>query len=147
MSQGFTLPMITGLQASLNLKADITAVNVANSPYVMTALNASGSAPIYACRGYVKFNGTGTPAIIASANVTSITDNGVGLYTINITTALPDANFSWSGSTDYNNTGGVLGAVCRQRNTTITTSALPIETSYGNGTVFDYAEICVHMFR
>ncbi len=58
------------------------------------ALNASGAAPIYACRAWVNFNGTGTVAIRASGNVSSITDNGVGNYTVNFGTAMPDANFS-----------------------------------------------------
>ena len=57
-------------------------------------LNATGSAPIYACRAWVNFNGTGTPAIRASGNVSSITDNGTGDYTVNFTTAMPDANYS-----------------------------------------------------
>ena len=57
-------------------------------------LNASGSAPIYACRAWVNFNGTGTVAIRASGNVTSITDNGTGKYTINFATQMPDENYS-----------------------------------------------------
>ena len=61
---------------------------------VASSLNASGSAPIYACRAWVNFNGTGTVAIRASGNVTSITDNGTGDYTVNFTTAMPDANYS-----------------------------------------------------
>lgn len=64
--------------------------------YVPVALNASGSAPIYACRAWVNFNGTGTVAIRASGNVSSITDNGVGDYTVNFTVAMPDANYSCS---------------------------------------------------
>lgn len=66
----------------------------ANASNVMTALNASGSAPIYACRAWVNFNGTGTVAIRASGNVSSITDNGVGDYTVNFATAMPDANYA-----------------------------------------------------
>ena len=62
-----------------------------------TAITAVGSAPIYTCRAWVNFNGTGTPSIRASGNVSSITDNGVGAYTINFTTAMPDANYSFSG--------------------------------------------------
>lgn len=54
----------------------------------------SGTAPLYACRAWVNFNGTGTIAIRASGNVTSLTDNGVGDYTVNFTTAMPDANYS-----------------------------------------------------
>jgi hypothetical protein len=54
-----------------------------------------GSAGVaYGCRAWVNFNGTGTVAIRASGNVSSITDNGVGLYTVNFTTAMPDANYA-----------------------------------------------------
>jgi hypothetical protein len=66
----------------------------ANSQEIKDALNATGSAPIYACRAWVNFNGTGTVAIRASGNVSSITDNGTGDYTINFTTAMPDANYA-----------------------------------------------------
>jgi len=47
-----------------------------------------------ACRAWVNFNGTGTVAIRASYNVSSITDNNPGDYTVNFTNALPDINFS-----------------------------------------------------
>ena len=49
------------------------------------------------CRAWVNFNGSGTVAIRSSFNVSSITDGGVGVYTVNFTTAMPDANYSWSG--------------------------------------------------
>lgn len=49
------------------------------------------------CRAWVNFNGTGTVAIRSSFNVSSITDGGVGIYTVNFTNAMPDANYSWSG--------------------------------------------------
>jgi hypothetical protein len=53
-----------------------------------------GSAVIgYGCRAWVNFNGTGTVAIRGSGNVTSITDNGTGLYTVNFTTSMPDVNY------------------------------------------------------
>lgn len=58
------------------------------------ALGNVGTAPVYAARAWVNFNGTGTVAIRASGNVSSITDNGTGDYTVNFTTAMPDANFS-----------------------------------------------------
>lgn len=53
-----------------------------------------GSAPAYACRAWVNFNGTGTVAIRASGNVSSITDRGAGLYTANLSTAMPDVNYA-----------------------------------------------------
>lgn len=91
------------LDAQLALKADTSYVNaqlvlkqnvlVANDAGVKTALNASGTAPIFACRAWVNFNGTGTVAIRASGNISSITDNEVGGYTVNFTTAMSDANY------------------------------------------------------
>ena len=48
----------------------------------------------YLCRAWVNFNGTGTVAIRASGNVSSITDNGTGDYTVNFTTAMPDADYA-----------------------------------------------------
>lgn len=48
----------------------------------------------YSCRAWVNFNGTGTVAIRASGNVSSITDNGTGDYTVNFTTAMVDANYT-----------------------------------------------------
>ena len=51
-------------------------------------------ATAFGCRAWVNFNGTGTVAIRASGNVSSITDNGTGAYAINFTTAMPDANYS-----------------------------------------------------
>lgn len=51
-------------------------------------------ATAYGCRAWVNFNGTGTVAIRASGNISSIFDNGTGDYTVNFTTAMPDANFA-----------------------------------------------------
>ncbi len=51
-------------------------------------------ATAYGCRAWVNFNGTSTVAIRASGNVSSITDNGVGDYTVNFTTAMPDINYT-----------------------------------------------------
>jgi hypothetical protein len=58
-----------------------------------TWLNPNGTEN-YKCRAWVNFNGTGTVAIRAAGNVASITDNGTGDYTVNFTTAMPDANYS-----------------------------------------------------
>jgi hypothetical protein len=68
--------------------------NEPNSRFVKNALNASGTAPIYACRAWVNFNGTGTVAIRASGNVSSIGDNGTGDYSVNSITAMLDADYS-----------------------------------------------------
>ena len=63
-------------------------------------------ATAYGCRAWVNFKGTGTVAIRASGNVSSITDNGTGDYTVNFTTAMPDANYSVSGNAMGNQAAG-----------------------------------------
>ena len=72
----------------------------------------SGSAPIYAARAWVNFNGISTVSINAQGNVSSITDNGTGDYTINFSTALPDTSYAVCGFgvalTSGNLTGGSL---------------------------------------
>jgi hypothetical protein len=54
------------------------------------------AATAYGCRAWVNFNGSGTIAIRGSGNVSSITDRGVGQYTVNLTTALSSSNYSAS---------------------------------------------------
>jgi hypothetical protein len=67
---------------------------------VTTIQNLSGT-EVYTAKAWVNFNGTGTVAIRASGNVSSITDNGAGDYTVNFTTALADANYSFLGTVNY----------------------------------------------
>lgn len=70
------------------IKAD-TLSNVAGSRSIPVDRVAQGVAA-----AWVNFNGTGTVAIRAAYNVSSITDNGTGDYTVNFTAALADANFA-----------------------------------------------------
>jgi hypothetical protein len=83
------------LQAASSAQAQAgTSDTVAITPLQLrNGLNASGSAPIYACRAWVNFNGTGTPSIRASGNVSSITDVSTGFFLINFATAMPDTNY------------------------------------------------------
>lgn len=73
--------------------------SVGTSGQVLTS-NGAGALPTFQAlsSGYLKawvcFNGTGTIAIKASYNVTSISDGGVGLYTVNFTSALADTNYA-----------------------------------------------------
>ena len=99
--------------------------------------------PNYACRAWVNFDGTGTVAIRSSGNVSSITDNGTGDYTVNFTTAMPDRNYSVVTGNGRNDTGYVcLGSV-----TTPTTSAYRMTTWNGFSTVVDGSEVYVAIFR
>ncbi len=87
---------ITGLAAGGLPDSSIVTADIANAAITAAKLDGaqSGSAPIYGARAWVNFNGTGTVAIRASGNVSSITDGGTGAYTVNFTTAMPDANYS-----------------------------------------------------
>jgi hypothetical protein len=74
--------------------------------------NVSGTEVGTFCRAWVNFNGTGTVAIRASFNVSSITDNGTGTYTVNFTTAFADANYCVSGmAANDGSFGGVYNVV------------------------------------
>ena len=111
----------------------------------LSLLNASGSAPVYAARAWGNFNGTGTVAIRASGNVTSITDNSTGLFTINLTTALPDANFA--AVINAGSGAGTSGDGTAYRNN-IAAGSFQIETFNPNGTAaVDYAYVGVAVFR
>ena len=66
-----------------------------------------GSAAVaYGCRAWVNFDGTGTPAIRESGNVSSITDGGIGIYTVNFATAMPDTDFAFMGAAGAQAGGG-----------------------------------------
>ena len=104
-------------------------------------------ATAYGCRAWVNFNGTGTVAIRASGNVTSITDNGTGDYTVNFTTAMPDENYAAVYGTQYS-TASVVGVVLETSATTRTTSALRIRAgNANNNTGNDNPMVSVAIFR
>ena len=105
----------------------------------------SGTAPIYPCRAWVNFNGTGTVAIRASGNVTSITDNGTGDYTVNFTTAMSDANYSFNGMSER--VSGTFEIVLNQSTTAPSTSALRVQTLRPTVGATDSAIVCVSIFR
>ena len=57
----------------------------------------------YKCRAWCAFNAiSGTPVILSSGNISSITDNAVGDFTLNFISALPDANYALSGMGEGN---------------------------------------------
>ena len=104
----------------------------------------------FACRAWVNFNGTGTVAIRAGGNVSSITDNGTGDYTINFTTAMPDANYSVSGTSSADTTGyGDVGAVVFRIKPSVapTASAVRLVNSGGNISILDCIYGNVAIFR
>lgn len=121
---------------------------VANTP--PTVQDSAGTQIGTFCRAWVNFNGTGTVAIRASFNVSSITDNGTGDYTVNFTTAMPDANYS---SVVTNSYGGSYAF--SMSNTTSagavsapTTTSMRFTTLIYNASNFSDSQYChVAIFR
>lgn len=103
------------------------------------------SATAYGCRAWVNFNGTGTVAIRASGNVSSITDNGNGDYTMNFTSAMPDANYSAVGTAGQK--AVAWGLVLFANTGAFATSGLRFITQAPNDVAGDTAFICVAIFR
>jgi hypothetical protein len=106
-------------------------------------------ATAYGCRAWVNFNGTGTVAIRGSGNVSSITDNGTGDYTINFTTAMPDANYSLAGNYSWVN-GVSAGGGLTIRNETgriPTTTTCRLDCTGQNGTSYDRDYVFASFFR
>jgi hypothetical protein len=123
-----------------------------------TISNAAGTGPItmtgqYAAKAWVNFNGTGTVAIRESGNVSSITDNTTGDYTVNFTTAMPDTNYSMAGAAKYNgstdptairyvgiSSGATLASVMQ-------TTSLRVIAGYANGFIQDPDVCTVNIIR
>jgi hypothetical protein len=102
-------------------------------------------ATAFGCRAWVNFNGTGTPAIRASGNVSSITDHTTGDYTVNFTNAMPDANYSVTGMVDANNAGGESLNI-NDTQAAPTTTTVRVQSSRF-GAAFDATYVCVAIFR
>jgi len=104
------------------------------------------AATAYGCRAWVNFNGTGTVAIRGSGNVSSITDNGTGDYTVNFTTAMPDVNYVVAPSSASSATGsGTATAVVNNQANMVVGSVRIIVTDFA--TTQDRTYVAVAIFR
>jgi hypothetical protein len=104
-------------------------------------------ATAYGCRAWVNFDGEGTPTIRASGNVSSITDGGTGTYTVNFTTAMPDANYSVGYALERNATSaaGYRITSCVH---TLTTGGFSVGVVQGNtASFYDDPTVCFQVFR
>jgi len=89
-------------------------------------------------KAWVNFDGTGTVAIRDSFNVSSITDNGTGNYTVNFTTAMPNANYSSFGFMKRSSAdGGSEGFIVIDKDTSPATTSIRVRTSNTSGTALD----------
>jgi hypothetical protein len=106
----------------------------------------------YLCRAWVNFNGTGTVAIRSSGNVSSITDNGTGDYTINFTTNMPDADYAVISNQQFDVSAAAsptfVGLRASYGATTLkSTSQYRIVTTNFNGSNTDAEQISSGVFR
>ena len=109
--------------------------------------------PQFGCRAWVNFNGTGTVAIRASGNVSSITDNGTGDYTVNFTTAMVDANCTPVITTHRGDGAGAnpgynsIYATAANAYTSITSSSVRVSTTNSATVSLDMPYVGVAIFR
>lgn len=128
----------------------LTVSNISNG-----SVSTSSTNVIQGCaKAWVNFNGTGTVAIRASYNVSSITDNGTGNYTINFINAMPDANYSLSGiclggsNSFYAIVGGKnVGTSNTRATTSVQVTVGYVTSTVGDGGLIDHPDISVSIFR
>jgi hypothetical protein len=123
-----------GLPDGVITTDDIAAGAVTDAKVNASAAIADSKLSGATCKAWVNFNGTGTVAIRASYNVSSITDNGVGNYTVNFTSALADANYSICA---MGNTTSAYIAALNDSAAAPTASAVRVLTTTGSFTAAD----------
>jgi len=87
---------------------------------------------------WANFNGSGTVTIQNSENVSSITDNGTGDYSLNITSSFDYATYVTGGSAGPNSVDYTQSDI---RPMTKTASIFRFASVYGSSTRFDYSDI------
>lgn len=97
-------------------------------------------------KAWVNFNGTGTVAIRASYNVSSITDNGTGNYTVNFTNALPNANYAISLTAQRSGTNDFIGYAIKQGGTYSTSGVQVATWGEASYAAEDMSIVCVSVF-
>jgi hypothetical protein len=114
-----------------------------------TWLNPDGTEN-YKCRAWVNFDGLTNPLTIrASGGVSSVTDNGTGDYTVNFTTAMPDANYALTGTASNTVATRVLIGICPRDNiANFSTTSIRFEVKVGSGSgLVDSLFTSVAIFR
>ena len=141
---------LTGEQLTGDLPA-ISGANLTGLPAgytdsdALSLFNASGSAPVYACRAWVNFNGVGAVSINSSGNVSSVQDLGTGKYRVNFSTAMQDTNYAIAlgASSD----SATANRSMNSNNLTRTTSRCDVTVCDMNGGEFDENRLSVSIIR
>jgi hypothetical protein len=142
----------------LNIQTNETTAITVDASQIVSYTNNLGTVagyPAYQCRAWVNFDGTtSSPCTIrASANVTSVTKNTTGVYTLNFTNAMPDANYSVSGMVQYDQSGNqgthyLMAAEITNSSNAMQTGSVSVSGKYGVAfTTYDMTTFCVAIFR
>ena len=136
---------VTGISAGGLPDACITTDDIAANAVTAAKLGADQASGL--AKAWVNFNGTGTVAIRASFNVSSITDNGTGDYTINFTTALADANYSIAGMVSHEGESSTEKSDIRIKHSIPPTTAAVRIQNEGRLALYDASFVNVAIFR
>jgi len=133
---------LTGALPAIDGSA-LTGISSYTNADALSLFNASGSAPVYACRAWVNFNGAGSTTIRASGNISSVTYVGTGEYQVNFTTAMQDTNYSVCGSASGTSKSDerFFTAI------SYTTSSVVISSNGSGGSLNDATYVSVSIFR
>ena len=137
---------VTGFKSTgIDDNATANALTIDSSSNLQFNSGYGSVATAYGVRAWVNFNGSRTVAIRESGNVTSITDNGIGNYTLSFTTAMPDANYSVVAIGGFD-TDTANQATFYLRDSA--TGSVRIRGTAGNTLAFtDFPKNCVAVFR
>lgn len=127
--------------------ANITS-KAANTPPVIKDVNGTECGTF--CRAWVNFDGTGTVAIRDSFNVSAITDNGTGAYSVTFATAMPNTNYCAVSMIQFDDTNststGGSGVKPEYARTTYSTTQVHVICGVYTGTLYDCKTVSVAVF-
>jgi len=145
--------LASGIDASKLTTGTLPIARIADAAVTGAKLNGAqtGSAPIYGVRAWVSFNGTNA-SITGQGNVSGVTRNSTGLYTITFTTAMPDAAYAFVATARRDNDTSTSSTVVTANNSSAkTTSSFQIKTIFhdsgGGAGLVDAPEINVLIIR
>lgn len=110
------------------------------------AIETTGGVTVYPTRAWVSYTGVGS-SVIASGNVSSITDNGTGVHTLGFANALPDAGYAWAFGGKRSDTVTNILTVFQKNLDTKTTSQLKVNAVQGSWTLLDFPEVTITVTR
>jgi hypothetical protein len=133
------------LDGSGGNSATINGIEPTSTSGVLSTFNAYGSAPVYACRAWVNFQGTGTVTIRAGGNVSSVVRVATGAYNIYFTDPMPDNYYSlvFACTPEVNNQHAV-GFIAEM---TTTYCRVEFYSAANSTNKADKAIVCVSIFR